>query len=54
MVPLLDGNSYAVIVSKVVEEEMMILNEAKYKVGMGTWLKKYNVKSDDDNWPFVD
>ena len=48
MVPILDGNSCAIIVDKVVQmEKKMISNEAKEKVGMAKWLKKYDAKLED-------
>ena len=55
VVPLLDGNSCVVIVSKVVGKEKIVLNKAKYNVRMGKWSNDYNMngKLGDDNWIIV-
>ena len=38
---MLDGNGYAIIVDRVVQQEKKtVLNEAKYKVGMEKWSKE--------------
>ena len=55
MVPLFDGNICAFIVSKVVENENMVLDKAKFNVRIVKWSNKHNMsgKLYDNDQPFV-
>ena len=49
MVPVLDGNGYVVTTFKAkVEKEKTVFNKAKYKIGLGTWLKQNKTELDND------